>query len=101
MSTTSLDARIIITPDAMGGQPHIAGHRIRVKDIVRWYDYLGMSADEIAHTYDLELADVFAALGYYHVHREELQQTWQLQDELISELQAKIPSKLGNPSRHG
>lgn len=101
MPTTSLDARITQSTDSMGGQAHIAGHRIRVKDIVMWYDYLGMSADEIAHTYDLSLTDVFAALAFYHAHREELQQEWEMQEELIRKLRKEHPSKLGNPDKYG
>lgn len=101
MPTTSLDDRIIRSPDKLGGQAHIAGHRIRVKDIVMWYDYLGMSADEIAHAYDLSLADVFAALAFYHAHREALQQEWDLQEKLIDQLKDRIPSKLGKAPGDG
>ena len=55
MTTISLDARIVSSPDIMSGEPRVEGRRIRVKDIVLWYEYLGMSADEISFTYDIEV----------------------------------------------
>jgi uncharacterized protein (DUF433 family) len=35
------------TPGICGGRPCIAGHRIRVQDIVVWHQKRGYSADEI------------------------------------------------------
>lgn len=31
-----------------GPKPRIAGHRIRVQDVVIWYEKLGLSPDEVA-----------------------------------------------------
>ena len=94
MPTASLDAHIISTPGIMGGQPRIAGHRITVRDVVMWYEYLGQSADEIAEQYSLELVDVFAALAYYHANRENLRAAWEKEEKWVEELQKNIPSKL-------
>jgi len=74
--------------------PHIAGHRIRVKDVVGWYEHLGMSADEIAAIYDLQLADIFAALAYYHANIEILQQQWREEEGLVEALKQQYPSRL-------
>jgi len=43
--------RIAKTPGICGGKACIAGHRIRVMDIVMWHEDLGMSADEIVAAY--------------------------------------------------
>lgn len=96
MATTaaSIDARIVWDEAVLGGQPHIANRRIRVRDIVQWYDIAQMNADEIAADYDLELADVFAALAYYFLNREVLQNTWIKDDAFVEELRQNIPSKL-------
>jgi len=52
----------------------IAGHRIRVVDIVLLTEE-GQSPDEIVANFpQLTLGDVFAALSYYHDHRVELDQ---------------------------
>jgi len=53
-------------PEVCGGKPCIAGTRIRVQDIVVWTEE-GQSADEIVAGYPhLTLADVYAALTFYH-----------------------------------
>lgn len=91
MQATSLDNRIITSPDEA---PHLAGHRIRVKDVIMWYEYLGISADEIAATYELELADIFAALAYYHANIEALQAQWQEEEKLVEALKKQYPSRL-------
>ena len=55
---------IEISPDIAGGKPRIAGHRITVQNVVIWHERMGLSADEIASTYGLSLADVYACLLY-------------------------------------
>jgi uncharacterized protein (DUF433 family) len=51
----------------------IAGHRVRVEDIVVWHEQLGMSPDEIVDAIPtITLADVHAALAYYWDNREVL-----------------------------
>ena len=94
MPTESLDQRIIRTPDICGGKPRIAGHRITVQNIAIWHDRLGWSADEIASEYDLELADIYAALAYYFAHREEIDQSIREGKAFVEEMRRKTPSKL-------
>ncbi len=61
------------TPKVCGGKPRIAGTRIRVQDIYIWHELHGLSADEIVDAYPhLILADVYAALAYYHDHRDDI-----------------------------
>ena len=75
MATIStLDRFITITPGLRNGKPHIAGHRITVSDIAIWHERLGKTADDIAATYHLSLAEVHAALAYYFDHRAEIEQ---------------------------
>jgi uncharacterized protein (DUF433 family) len=86
---------IDITPGVCGGKPRIAGHRIRVQDIVIWHERLGYSPDEVVSHYpQLTLADVYAALAYYHDHREAIDTDIREGEELASALQCQIPSKL-------
>jgi hypothetical protein len=66
-----------------------------VQDIVIWYERLGMSADQIAANYPpLSLADVHAALAYYHDHRQAIDQQMERGAALIDELKQLYPSKL-------
>lgn len=94
MTAQSISTRIIQSPDIMGGQAHIEGRRIRVKDIVNWFELLGWSADEIADSFQLTLADVYSALAYYHTNQPELTAVWEKEQILISKLKKDIPSKI-------
>lgn len=94
MAAKSLDQRIVQTPDICGGKPRITGHRITVQNIAVWHDRLRWSADEISSEYDLELADIYAALAYHFAHREEVDQSIQEGRAFTKELQRKTPSKL-------
>jgi uncharacterized protein (DUF433 family) len=77
---------IEITPDTCGGKPRIAGHRIKVQDIVIWHEKMGMSPDEIVSSYStINLSDVYAALAYYHDHLEEIRQHIKEDEEYIKE----------------
>lgn len=76
MSATAprtLDRHIVATPGTCGGRPRIAGRRITVEDIAVWHVHMGMSEEEIAAEYDLDLADIHAALTYYFDHRDDIE----------------------------
>jgi uncharacterized protein (DUF433 family) len=60
-------------PAVRGGRPKIAGTGLTVARIVGWYK-MGMTPEEIALEYPhLTLAQVHAALAYYHANREEIE----------------------------
>jgi uncharacterized protein (DUF433 family) len=60
-------------PEIRGGRPKIAGTGLTVSRIAGWYK-MGMSPEEIALEYPhLTLAQVRAALAYYHVNRDEIE----------------------------
>lgn len=74
MTTLAVDIGTLIvrTPDLRGGRPRIAGTGVTVQRIVGWYK-LGLSPEEIAEEFGhLTLAQVHAALAYYHANREEI-----------------------------
>ncbi len=84
---------IEITPGICGGKPRIAGHRIKVQDIVIRHEKLGMSPDEIVSNYpSINLSDVYAALAYYHDHLKDIRQHIKEDQKYVRELQAKTPS---------
>lgn len=95
MATRTLDEHIETTPGIAGGKPRIAGRRILVQSIVIRHERMGKSADEIAAEYDLELADVYAALTYYFDHRVEVDECIRGGEEFAEELRGRTPSKLG------
>ena len=57
-----------------GKVPFIVGHRIRVQDVVIWHEEMRMSPYEIIYKYPtVTLADVYAALAYYHDNVGEIE----------------------------
>jgi uncharacterized protein (DUF433 family) len=78
------------TPGICGGQPRIAGHRIRVQDIVLWTEQ-GQFPDEIVSSFpQLSLADVHAALTYYYDHRDEIDRQIRDDDAFIAKTKAEL-----------
>jgi len=105
MTTKTLDQHIETTPEICGGKPRVAGRRITVQQIVTWHERMGKSGDEIASEYDLEMSDVYAALAYYFVHREEIDKAIEDSTNWIEEMRQRTPSllkhKLGQDSGNG
>ncbi|MFN0136653.1 MAG: DUF433 domain-containing protein [Phycisphaerae bacterium] len=80
----------------------IAGHRIRVLDIVAWTECQGYSPDEIVLLIypELTLAQVHAALSYYFDHRGEIQAEFASDADVIRRVRAANPSKLHKRAYH-
>ncbi len=73
--STVVDIGSLITqsPGICGGRPRIAGTGVSVHRIVGWYK-LGWSPEEIADRIGhISLAQVHAALTYYHANREAME----------------------------
>jgi uncharacterized protein (DUF433 family) len=84
------NVHIEVTPGTCGGRPRIAGHRIRVQDIVLWTEQ-GQSPDQIVADFpQVSLADVYAALAYYHDHRDQIDQQIREDDELVNRMRAEV-----------
>lgn len=93
MAISVTSKHVEITPGICGGKPRIAGHRIKVQDIVIWHERMGMSPDEIIyHHPSITLADVYGALSYYHDHREEIRQQIEETEAFAEKLQGDKPS---------
>lgn len=68
-----IGSMIDASPDFKNGRPCIASTGITVHRIAIWYK-LGHSPEEIARRYGhLSVAQVFAALTYYHANRDEIE----------------------------
>jgi uncharacterized protein (DUF433 family) len=60
-------------PAIRAGRPKIAGTGVTVMRVAAWYK-MGLSPEEIAAQYGhLSLAQVHAALAYYHANPEEIE----------------------------
>src|SRR5205823_8862984 len=75
MATTSpvdIGTLITRTPGVRGGRPCVAGTGVSVMRIAGWYKQ-GWIPEEIARRLELTLAQVHAALAYYHANQEEIE----------------------------
>jgi uncharacterized protein (DUF433 family) len=73
MTFVDIGTLITRTPDVRGGRPRVAGTGVTVRRIVGWYK-LGLSPEEIASRIGhLTLAQVHAALAYYHANQDEIE----------------------------
>jgi uncharacterized protein (DUF433 family) len=82
-----------IWPGFCGGEPHILGHRIKVRHVALWYDRMGMSPAEITATHPtITLAQVHAALAYYYGHRDEIEAAIAEEDRFVDELKSSSGS---------
>jgi uncharacterized protein (DUF433 family) len=68
----TLDHMIIRNSQLRGGRPIIAGTGTTVRTIAGLYK-LGLSAEDIAAELPLTLAQIYAALAYYHLNRAEIE----------------------------
>ena len=60
------------SPDIRKGRPCIAGTGVTVRRIAGWHN-LGLTPEEIAAKIEhLTLAQIHAALAYYHANRDEI-----------------------------
>jgi uncharacterized protein (DUF433 family) len=97
--------KIGVRPGYCGGEPHILGHRVKVRHVAVWHEESGLTPAEIVATYPtLTLSEVHAALAYYFDHRDEIQAAIAEEDRYVQELKAVSgPSLLQEKlrQRHG
>ena len=71
--TQDVTSIVVETPGVVGGRPRLDGTRVSVATIATWYKR-GYSPEEIAEQFEqLALAHVYAALAYYHAHRDAVE----------------------------
>lgn len=87
-------SHIEFNADTRGGKPRIAGTRITVADIVLMHRRLGRALEEIAGTYDLPIASVYAAMAYYYDHKNEIDRSLDEEEALAEAFKQNNPSRL-------
>ncbi len=84
-----IGALIVRSPEIRNGQPRIAGTGVTVRRIVGWYK-LGLNPEEIARRIGhLTMAQVYAALAYYHANQDEIEAIITAEEKLAAELEQK------------
>ena len=71
---TAIDIGTLITqsPEVCDGRPRVAGTGVTVMRIAGWHR-LGSNPEEIARKTGLTLAQIHAALAYYHANQETIE----------------------------
>ncbi len=73
ISTVDIGKLIERRTQVRGGRPCVAGTGVSVQRIVEWYK-LGLNPEEIADRIGhLSLAQVHAALAYYHANKDKVE----------------------------
>jgi len=86
---TDIGSLIVRSNDIRGGRPRVAGTGVTVHRIVGWYKQ-GLSPEEIVtQVPHLSLAQVYAALTYYHANRDEIEADIAAEDAEAKQLETQ------------
>ena len=75
-------------PNVRGGRACIVGTGLRVMDIVMEKQYGEIDPEKIAVLYEISIGEVYAALAYYHEHKEEIDKDINEDDDYIGRVKA-------------
>jgi uncharacterized protein (DUF433 family) len=78
-----------IAHDLMG-EPHIRGRRISVRQVYALVEERSENPEAVADRYDLDVADVYHALAYYHDHPREMREVEQEREDVIADFRDSI-----------
>lgn len=70
-------------------EPHIAGSRITVRHVYERVHGRGLRPETVAERHNLDIADVYHALAYYHEHPEEMRAVERRRNEAIESARDK------------
>jgi uncharacterized protein (DUF433 family) len=92
MSSSNIQSIYIVQDEGIcGGQPRIAGTRLKVQHIALEYERLRWTPDQICDAHPgITLAQVHAALSYYYDHKEEIDHTIREDKEFAERLRAEL-----------
>jgi uncharacterized protein (DUF433 family) len=87
--TQDIGKLITSSPEVREGRPRVAGTGVSVHRIALWYK-MGLTPEEIPDRIGhLNLAQVYAALTYYHLCRDEIEADLVEDDRIATELEAQ------------
>lgn len=92
-AVTDIGNLITRSPEIRGGRPRIAGTGVSVRRIASWYKQ-GFTPEEIVEQFGhLTLAQVYAALAYYHANREEIETDLASEEAAATALQQQASTR--------
>lgn len=66
-------------------EPHLEGRRITVLSIKTQVEDRGLEPRTVADRHDIDVADVYRALTYYHDHPEEMRAVERKREEAVED----------------
>jgi uncharacterized protein (DUF433 family) len=72
-------------------RPFVFGTKVEIQYIVKDHEWHGMDPEEIARGYDnVSIAQVYAALAYYHDNRDDIRQMMREDEAIVQNLQNQL-----------
>jgi uncharacterized protein (DUF433 family) len=71
-------------------EPHIAGRRVSVRQVYALVEERDIDPETVADRYDLDVADVYHALAYYHDHPREMSDVEAEREAALEDFQESI-----------
>ena len=71
-------------------EPHIRDRRISVRQVYTLVEEGGEVPEAVADRYDLDVADVYHALAYYHDHPREMHTVEQEREDAMEDFRRSI-----------
>jgi len=76
-------------------EPHIRDRRISVRQVYALVEERGEAPEAVADRYDLDVADVYHALAYYHDHPREMREVEREREDAIDDFRRSIDRPVG------
>ena len=76
-------------------EPHIRGRRISVRQLYILVEKRNEGPEAVADRYDLDVADVYHALAYYHDHSREMHEVREERDAEMMEFHDSLERPAG------
>ena len=71
-------------------EPHIRGRRVSVRQVYALVEEHGEDPEAVADRYNLDVADVYRALAYYHDHPREMREVKKEREDTIADFRESI-----------
>ena len=76
-------------------EPHVEGHRISVRHLHEQVEERNLPPQTVADRLELDVADVYRALAYYHDHPREMRDVKEERDDAIDDFRESIDRPAG------
>lgn len=71
-------------------EPHVRGRRVSVRQVHALVEERGEDPGAVAERYDLDVADVYHALAFYHDHPREMAAVERAREDALADFRESI-----------